>query len=198
MRFARLALGFGIVLALGMVLGGLLTANALNQAPPAIEPVAAAPKEGAQEISLKTRKDNGAYGESAYSFRQASSDVAVHNNYVDLLLNGCGQLHVCPVTGSEGRIVDLGKARLADAPDAPPAGAHWKTESLRPAAGHVYLLEISESGQTMTVKFAAEAVSADGVKLAWTIVTPVAGAAPHPNRGRAGTMGQCGGEHESR
>jgi hypothetical protein len=189
MTHARRAPLFGILL--GMTAAGLLATFALNAAG------AADPPE-VREVTLKIRKDNGPYGEAAYSFRQATHDVAVHRNYVDVLLNGCGHLHVRTVTGYESRICDLGKAALEDAPDAPRDDAAWKTESLRPAAGHVYLLEVKDSGQTMTVKFAADEVTDKAVTLRWTTVTPLAGPAPDPNRGRAGTMGQCGGDHESR
>ena len=37
----------------------------------------------------------------------------------------------------------------------------------------------------------------DSVKLAWVTVKPLEGPAPNPRRGAAGTMGQCGGKHDS-
>jgi hypothetical protein len=201
MRFPRLAvtvvlaLGLGSVLTGAIVLSGAATAAAPDDGASKDRPGdAAAPK--AQTVTLTTRADNGPYGQAAYSFRRATHDVAVHNNYVDVLLNRCGQLHVSPTAGYASRICDLGKSELAGAPDAPPEGAAaaWKTESIRPVAGHVYLLEIDESGQTMTVRFAVDEVTPKGVKLAWLTVKAVAG--PAPNRGRAGTMGQCGGDHD--
>ena len=151
-----------------------------------------------QEVTLKRRADNGPYGEAAYSFRQATHDKAVHRNYVDLVLNGCGQLHVAPVNGAKTRVVDLGAAELKAAPDAAPADAKWMTRSVGPEAGHVYLIEIDENGQRMTVKFRVDEVTDDAVKLTWVTVKPLEGPAPNPRRGAAGTMGQCGGKHGSK
>ena len=105
------------------------------------------------EVTLKRRKDNKAYGEAAYSFRQATHDLAVHRNYVDLVLNGCGQLHVAPVNGAQSKVTDLGAAELQKAPDEAPADAKWMGRSIRPEAGHVYLIDINENQQRMTVKF---------------------------------------------
>jgi hypothetical protein len=144
-------------------------------------------------LTLNMRQDNGPYGGAAYSFRQKSSDAAVHKNSADLVFNGCGHLHVSPVSNNESRICDLGKLALADAPDAPPDGARWYSESIRPAPGHVYLLDIRDTGQTMTVKFSADAVTSSAVNLTWTVVAPLDGPATAANRAYAGTMGQCGG-----
>ena len=150
-----------------------------------------------QQVTLKRRADNGPYVEAAYSFRQATHDKAVHRNYVDLVLNGCGQLHVSPVNGVKSRITDLGTADLAKAPNNAPADAKWMAESIPPEEGHVYLLEIDATGQRMTVKFRVDEVANDAVKLTWVTVKPLEGPAPNPRRGAAGTMGQCGGKHGS-
>ena len=150
------------------------------------------------EVTLKRRKDNGPYKEAAYSFRQATHDLAVHRNYVDLVLNGCGQLHVAPVNGAESKVTDLGPAELQKAPDEAPADAKWMTRSIRPEAGHVYLIDINENEQRMTVKFRVTEVTEDTLKLAWVTVKPLEGPAPNPRRGAAGTMGQCGGKHDSK
>src|SRR3954471_20476064 len=71
-------------------------------------------------VTLEMRTDNGPYKNSAYSFRQATRDTKVHCNYVDLLLNKCGMLHISTVSSNQNRIVDLGEAKLADAPDEAP------------------------------------------------------------------------------
>jgi hypothetical protein len=146
-------------------------------------------------VTLEMRTDNGPYKNSAYSFRQATRDAKVHRNYVDLLLNNCGMLHISTVSGNQNRIVDLGEAKLADAPDEAPADAKWMNKSIKPVAGHVYLEEINEDGQTMMVKFHVDEVTDRVVKFTWTTIKPLAGPAPDEHRGAAGTMGQCGGEH---
>ena len=64
-------------------------------------------------------------------------------------------------------------------------------------AGHVYLLDVKQDQQSMTVNFRVAEVVEAAVKLAWLAVKPLASLAPEPRRGRAGTMGQCGGKHGS-
>jgi len=155
----------------------------------------AAVDDAAQQVTLEMRTDNGPYKKSTYSFRQATGDPAVHKNYVDLLLNKCGLLHISTVSGVESRICDLGKSSLKDAPDTAPADAKWYDECVKPVAGHVYLQEIKADKQTMTVKFLVDEVAEDKVKLTWVTVKPLAGPTPEARRGAAGTMGQCGGEH---
>jgi hypothetical protein len=190
MKSVRIA----IPLAIGLLaIGGLYGANADDRGGAVAGPGA----EQVREVTLKVRKDNGPYREAAYSFRQATQDAAVHKNFVDLLFHRCGQLHVRTVSTSEHRICDLGAAELEKAPDAAAADAEWKTQSLQPVAGHVYLLEVEQDKQSMTVKFRVEEVTDAAVKLAWLTVKPLAGPAPEPGRGRAGTMGQCGGKHGS-
>jgi hypothetical protein len=153
----------------------------------------AAAEEGT--VVLKMRKNNGPYQDSAYSFRRATADPAVHRNYVDLLLNKCGSLHVQMVNGQENRICDLGEVGLKDAPDAAPAHAKWLTDRITPRAGHTYLEEIKQNGQTMTVKFIVDEVTDDSVKLTWKTVKPLEGP-DDARRGAAGTKGQCGGAHK--
>jgi hypothetical protein len=179
---------FALVLTLGLTLGF------------APRPASAADGEKAKprEVTLKVRQGNGPYGDAAYSFRQTTQDVAVHRNYVDLVLNGCGQLHVSPVNGSKSEICDLGAAELGNAADEAPVDAKWLAESISPQAGHVYLLQVDANEQHMTVKFRVNEVTADAVKLTWVTVKPLEGPAPNPRRGAAGTMGQCGGKHDSK
>jgi hypothetical protein len=153
-----------------------------------------APPKGGKAV-LEMRKDNGPYKNAAYSFRKATGNPAVHRNYVDLLLNKCGSVHVQMVNGQENRICDLGKTTLKDAPDAAPADAKWLTERFTPKAGHVYLEEVKQNGQTMTVKFIVDEVTADTVKLTWKTVKPLEGP-DDAKRGAAGTKGQCGGPHK--
>lgn len=150
------------------------------------------------EVTLTKRANNGAYGTSAYSFRLASQDYAAHRNYVDLVFNGCGQLHINPVTGMGSRIADLSKIPFAStAPTAPPDGdSAWRQRSITPQAGHVYLQDIKDERQSFTVEFIVTEVSANTVKLRWQAVDPTHQLLPlAPDKGAAGTAGQCGGPH---
>ena len=156
---------------------------------------AAAADNAARHASLKMRKDNGPYKDSAYSFRKATSDATVHRNYVDLVFNKCGFLHINPVSGEENRITDLGASALKDAPDAAPADARWLVSRFKPLAGHVYIEEIKQHGRTMTVKFLVDQATDDTVKLTWVTVKPLEGP-DDSKRGAAGQMGQCGGPHK--
>lgn len=142
-----------------------------------------------------TKRADSAYGTAAFSFRTASSDLAVHKNYVDLVFNGCGLLHVAPTSGSKNRICDLGKHTLDTSPDAAPADVKWLAECVTPVAGHVYLEDINDQGQTMQVKFRVDELKPDAVTITYLVVTPLGGEPMDPRRGRAGTMGQCGGKH---
>lgn len=156
--------------------------------------VGAEPAPRPTEVTLKMRKDSGDYNKAAYSFRKQTSDAKIHRNYVDLVFDKCGSLHVTPVRGQENRICDLGETTLENAPDESPADATWRSESVAPQAGHVYLEEINQHGQTMTVKFIVDSVTDDTVKLRWVTVKPLEGQ-DDPNRGAAGRKGQCGGKH---
>ncbi len=150
------------------------------------------------EVTLNKRANNGAYGTSTYSFRLASQDYAVHRNYVDLVFNGCGQLHINPVTGMSSRIADLGAIPFTPtAPTAPPDGdAAWRQRSITPQAGHVYLQDIKDERQSFAVEFVVTEVSADTVKLRWQTVDPAHQVLPlAPGKGAAGTAGQGGGPH---
>ena len=148
------------------------------------------------EVTLSKRADNGAYGTSAYSFRLASQDYAVHRNYVDLVFNGCGQLHVNPVTGMGSRIVDLGAISFGPAVATPPADSPWHQRSITPQAGHVYYQEIRDGRQSFAVEFLVTEATADTVKLRWEPADASYQVLPlPPGKGAAGTMGQCGGSH---
>ena len=148
------------------------------------------------DVTLTKRTDNGAYGTSAYSFRLASQDYAVHHNYVDLIFSGCGQLHINPVDGMNSRIVDLGTVPFAPSGATPPAAALWHEDSITPQAGHVYYQEIKDERQSFAVEFLVIDASAGTVKLRWESVDPAHKVLPLPPRkGAAGTMGQCGGPH---
>ncbi len=151
------------------------------------------------EVTLTKRADNGAYGTSAYSFRLASQNYAVHHNYVDLVFNGCGQLHINPVNGMSSRIVDLGAIPFGPSVVTPPADAAWHQESITPQAGHVYYQEIKDQRQSFAVEFLITNATADTVKLRWEPADPAHQVLPlAPGKGAGGTMGQCGGSHAER
>ncbi|MEM8875927.1 MAG: hypothetical protein AAGD32_16895 [Planctomycetota bacterium] len=150
------------------------------------------------QITLEKRVENGPYKNSAYSFRQETHDVAIHKNYVDLLLNRCGLIHISPVSGMSSRVTDLGEMPLAASPDVAPDNADWHTEWIEPVIGHVYLQQIEDGPQTMIVKYHIDEVHEDAVKLTWTVIQPFQGPERAPNAGAAGTKGQCGGPHEDK
>jgi hypothetical protein len=150
----------------------------------------------AATFTLTKRADSGAYGAAAFSFRTNSQDIEVHKNYVDLVYNGCGLLHTSPVNGQANRICDLGEGTLDGVPVEKAADAKWHTDSIRPKANHVYLEAISAQDQTMLVKFRVDEVAANKVKISWKTIMPLGGEPMAPNRGRAGTKGQCTGHAE--
>lgn len=148
------------------------------------------------EVTLTKRADNGAYGSSAYSFRLSSQDFAVHRNYVDLVFNGCGLLHINPVNGMTSRVVDLGAVPFAPAPATPPADAAWHRNSITPQVNHVYFQDIKDQRQNFAVEYVVTEVGPDTIKLRWLPVDPDHKVLPlAPGKGAAGTMGQCGGSH---
>ena len=148
------------------------------------------------DVTLTRRANNGAYGTAAYSFRLASQDYAVHRNYVDLVFNLCGQLHVNPVNGMSSRIVDLGAVPFGPAVATPSADAAWHHESIIPQAGHIYFQDIKDERQNFAVEFIVTEVGPDTIKLRWRPVDPAHQVLPlEAGKGAAGTMGQCGGPH---
>jgi hypothetical protein len=160
----------------------------------ALSLAAAAPEP--TKVTLDMRKQGGPYKTSAYSFRQATADPTVHRNYVDLLLNNCGSLHIKATTGQKNRICDLGQVALKDAPNAAPANATWFVEAVKPQKDHTYLEEIDDGdGRTMAVKFHVDDVKADSVEFSWLPTQPLQGPPPNPNQGASGTKGKCGGPH---
>jgi len=154
----------------------------------------AAPQQ--TQVTLDKRKDNKAYGTSAYSFRKATSDQKIHRNYVDVVFNGTGSLHINPVNGEENQICDLGTVSLKDSPDDAPADAKWFKVCVKPEAGHVYLEQIKQNGQTMTVKFSVDEASGEKVKITWVTIKALEGE-EDTHRGAAGTMGNSTREQEN-
>ena len=147
-------------------------------------PAATAGGETITKVTLKKRADNGPYGSSAYSFRYASQELDTHRNDVDLVYNGCGQLHI---GGSKSRIVRVDAKKLADVEEIPKDG--WRTSCITPEEGAVYLLEVEDEHTKAAFKFVLTDVSEKAVKLEWAPFRD-------PHRGQAGTNAQCGGPHE--
>ena len=144
-------------------------------------------EETITKVTLKRRADNGPYGKSAYSFRYASQDAGVHHNDVDLVFNGCGQLHISPAGGSKSRIVRVDAKKLQDVKGLPKDG--WQTNCIAPEKGAVEVLEIEDENTKAVVKFIVTDVSEKEVKLEWAPFRD-------PGRGDAGTLAQCGGPHD--
>jgi hypothetical protein len=139
--------------------------------------------EPVNKVTLTKRLDNGAYKTSAYSFRYASQDLAVHKNHVDILYNACGSVHVAVVGGCKSTIARAEGKTLRDVKTAPKAG--WN-EHLVPEKGACYVLSIDTDECRMKVKLLLTDVSDKAVKFEW---------APLPPPDEAGTLGQCGGPH---
>ena len=149
----------------------------------------------AKSVILTRRMNNNAYGTSAYSFKDATHDLRVHRNNVDLVFNGCGLLHFNPVGGMRSRVADLGEAEL-DVEFDEDQDRIWARDAFYPEEGHVYWQEIKTRFQTMTVKFRVEELERDEMRITWMVVRELEGDAP-PG-GMSGTMGQCGGHHSAR
>jgi hypothetical protein len=139
--------------------------------------------EPVTKVALTKRLDNGAYKTSAYSFRYASQDLAVHKNHVDIVYNGCGSVHVSAHGGSKNTIARAEGKTLRDVKTAPTQG--WQ-EKLVPEKGACYVLSIDTDECKMRVKLLVTDVSDKAVKFEWAQLPP---------QSEAGTLGQCGGPH---
>ncbi len=164
-------------------------------------PAQATRPAGTQQFSLTKRQEQGPYGNSAYSFRHASAELTEHRNEVDLVYSNCGLLHINPVGRMSSRVTDLGEAALEAAPDAADENAKWLEQSVKPQQGHVYLQEIVAHDQRSLVKFRVDEAAGDSLKISWVAIELDPPPAPAPGqgqRGRAGTMGLCGGPHQAK
>ena len=174
------------------------TAELQKSARPLLRELLAVLADPRRSLKLTVRKDNDAYETSAYSFTNASQDVAEHHNYVQLVYNTCGSLHINPFGGSKNRIADLGAVDFATV-KVPEEG--WKEQCVRPREGHVYVLEIGaldkQPGKDY-VKFIVTSIGDDGeLSIEWVPM----GEELRPlgaNSGANGTMGACGGRCEDR
>lgn len=137
-------------------------------------------------VVLKKRGSEDPYGPSAYSFRYASQDPEIHGNDVDLVFNNCGQLHLNVVASNKSRVAKLPPNGLAGG--LPKDG--WFSDSFPPEKG-AYVMEVEDDATHMLVKFDITDASKSEVKLRWMPVRS-------PGKGKAGTMGHCGGSHDSK
>jgi hypothetical protein len=158
-------------------------------------------KSSYQKLTLTRRKDNGQYGTSAYSFRHESQDLGVHRNNVDIVYNGCGQIHINPHAGLQGRIADTGVGKLEDAKlagvDKIPADS-WRQLCLAPQVGHVYLHQGEFLNEKFVVVFKIIAIKADVLQIEWRFLGERKDQDDRYRYVSAGTMGQCGGGHRER
>ena len=150
------------------------------------------------EVVLTRRKNNGPYETSAYSFRHQTQDLGLHRNNVDVVFNGCGQLHINPHAGLQGGIADVGKAdldkiKLADVKKVPRQA--WRRFCLPPKDGHVYIHEGHYLNQRFTVAFKIKTITPDKLGIQWTFLGDGADEETEYRYTGAGTMGQCGGQH---
>jgi hypothetical protein len=136
-------------------------------------------------LTRRVKKDD--YETSAYSFRYASQDAAVHKNYVDLGLSNCGRLHVNFHGGQENRIARVAAKKLADV-QWPEEG--WQKNCVNPEKDAVYVMDVNDGAARSRVKFRIVEVKPDKVTIEWAPCDELAGKA------KAGTSGLCGGEHD--
>ncbi len=158
-------------------------------------------KKKSHQVVLTRRGNNGPYGMTAYSFRHQTQELDVHRNNVDVVFNGCGQLHINPHAGLQGRIADLGKVdldkiTLTAAKKVPRQS--WRRFCLLPMDGHVYLHEGRYLNQRFTVAFKIKVIRPDKLGMQWRFIGVQEGEDPKYRYVGAGTMGQCGGAHGER
>jgi hypothetical protein len=145
-------------------------------------------------VILTKRIGNGAYGTSAYSFRLTSQDLAIHQNNVDLVFDGNGQIYINPTGGMNSRVLDLGTVPLEPSIACPSTNADWQSCCFTPCANHVYYQEVRDERQSFAVEFLVIETAPDMVKLRWKPVDPAHRVLPlAPGTGMAGTMGAAGG-----
>ena len=176
-----------------------LTWQIKGQSPTERKSPAAGPSD--HKVILTRRGNNGPYGTTAYSFRHQTQELNLHRNNVDVVFNGCGQLHINPHAGLQGRISDLGKAELdkialADVKKVPQQS--WRRFCLPPIDGHVYLHEGRYLNQRFTIAFKIKVIKPDRLEMQWRSLDQQVIEDVKYRYVGAGTMGQCGGMHGQR
>ena len=145
-----------------------------------------AKSEVVTSVVLKRRAGNGAYENSAYSFRYSTQDFAIHKNSVDLVYSGCGLLHCSPEAGLKNRITKVPGRTLAEVDQPPTVG--WMTQCIKPEAGACYVMDVDDSTTKMRVKIHLTTVTAAEIDFEWSPFHD-------STRGTSSTMGQCTGMH---
>lgn len=137
-------------------------------------------------VTLTKRKDDGPYGSSAFSFRYATQDIAIHKNDVDLVYNNCGLVHVAPQGGLKNRIAKVKGTAITDALNFPTQS--WQSTCFEPEKDGVYIMEIDDSVTHMRVRLHVSSVTETELQFEWTPFRDVA-------IGTSGTLGACTGKH---
>lgn len=145
-----------------------------------------AKSEMVTSVVLKRRVGNAAYDNSAYSFRYATQDLAIHKNSVDLVYSGCGLLHCSPEAGLKNRITKVTGRTLAEVDQPPTVG--WMTQCIKPEAGACYVMDIDDGTTKMRVKIHLTTVTVGEIDFEWSPFHD-------STRGSSSTMGQCTGVH---
>ena len=190
----HLTYGLNLAVPLFIWIGLAVAVDADGTGGTTAKPVLPAPLQ----VTLTRRRHNGAYGTSAYSFRHATQQLTEHRNYVDLVFNNCGLLHIRPHGDLTSDIVDLGAMSLADAEGRVPPMSQvgWHHESIQPELGHVYFQQIEDGRQSFSLWFRILKITPDALTLEWRPTDPARTLlALETGRGAAGTMGLCGGSH---
>lgn len=137
------------------------------------------------KVTLERRADNGAYGESAYSFRYASQEFDAHRNAVDLVLNNCGNLHIGG-GGAENRVARVEGRKLSDIEALPEDG--WSENCFSAEESALYVMLVDDGMQRFHVALRVLDVKSNKLVFEWQRFVPPAGA-------EHGTLGSCAGEH---
>jgi hypothetical protein len=143
--------------------------------------------EQATRVTLTRRAESGPYATSAYSFRYASQDLAVHHNAVDLVFNDCGLVHISAYGGQQNRVARVKGKDLADVNVMPEEG--WLKACFRPEKDALYVMVVDDGSTRFRVKFHVLEAKDDKVTLEWAPFRE----AP---AGENGTMGHCTGKHD--
>ena len=153
------------------------------------------------KVVLTRRANNGPYETSAYSFRHETQDVKLHRNNVDVVFNGCGQLHINPHGGLQGVIADVGEGELEkltlEKVKQVPKQA-WRRFCLLPEDGHLYIHKGRFLNQEFTVAFKIKQIAPDKLGMQWRFLEQQERGEQKYRYVGAGTMGQCGGAHAQR
>lgn len=143
-------------------------------------------------VRLKTRRVQGPYGPSAFSFTHVTQDPEQCKNRMDLWFCHCGNLH----PRNESMISERRETSLADV-DGIPVGGDWMDQMV-PKARKVYVMRCLRPGRMdFYVGFTVTSVGDDGVEIEWRLVAigrnaPASVRSPQPLVSRDGADGADG------